>query len=525
MAVLQHECGVAAVYVLPGFMPQSRLLPQGDPNLATSLLPRMLLDLQNRGQLAAGISTYNPTREKLIDTHKELGTVIEAFRLNHKGKSKNIQKEYAGAAGIGHVRYATCGTDERSYAQPFNRYHGCKWKWFSFAFNGQLANYAELKDELLKMRDYHLTRDTDTEVIMHFLSHELRGDNRPNLVEVFKNLSERFDGAYNIVYMNAMGDMVVARDPSGIRPMCWAMDGNLFASASESVALQNLGFSKVNTLEPGEIIVIEDGQFRLERFAPKKTPKHCFFEWIYFANVASELDGHSVYLTRNALGNELAQQEKELGIVPLDEDTIVVPVPDTAKAAADAMAFALKLPSVEGLMRNRYVGRTFIEGENREARIRAKYTPLRQVLEGKRVLLVEDTIVRSSTMKALLGVMRSTGHAKEIHVRVACPPIIAPCFYGIDMSTIQELFAPRFLHGQPINREHERKMAQELGADSLAYLPVESLARCIGIQTQKLCRACVTGEYPTPEGERLYQLSLKPACGDKRTYEMTGGTK
>ncbi|MBL8823725.1 MAG: amidophosphoribosyltransferase [Planctomycetia bacterium] len=519
MAILQHECGLAAIYVLSGFMPQSRLLPHGDPKLASSLLPRMLLDLQNRGQLAAGMATYDPNREKLLDTHKELGTVIEAFRLNHKGKSKNIQQEYAASAGIGHVRYATCGTDERSYAQPFNRYHGCKWKWFSFAFNGQLANYGELKNELLQMRDYHLTRDTDTEVIMHYLSHELRGDAQPDLVEVFKNLGERFDGAYNIVYMNAMGDMVISRDPNGIRPMCWAMDGNLFAAASESVALQNLGFTQVNTLQPGEMIIIEDGQFRLERFAPKKTPKHCFFEWIYFANVASELDGHSVYLTRNALGIELAQQEKELGIVPLDDDTIVVPVPDTAKAAADAMAFALKLPSVEGLMRNRYVGRTFIEGENREARIRAKYTPLRQVLEGKRVLLVEDTIVRSSTMKALLGVMRSVGHAKEIHVRVACPPIIAPCFYGIDMSTIQELFAPRFLHGQPISREYERKMAQELGADSLAYLPVESLARCIGIQTEKLCRACVTGEYPTPVGEQLYQLSLKPACGDRRTYE------
>ncbi|HMP16466.1 MAG TPA: class II glutamine amidotransferase, partial [Gemmatales bacterium] len=120
-------------------------------------------------------------------------------RLNHRGKSKNIQQEYAGSAGIGHVRYATCGTDERSYAQPFNRYHGCKWKWFSFAFNGQLANYTALKDELLKLRDYHLTRDTDTEVIMHFLSHKLRGDNQPDLVEVFRNMSERFDGAYNIV--------------------------------------------------------------------------------------------------------------------------------------------------------------------------------------------------------------------------------------------------------------------------------------------------------------------------------------
>jgi amidophosphoribosyltransferase len=172
-------------------------------------------------------------------------------------------------------------------------------------------------------------------------------------------------------------------------------------------------------------------------------------------------------------------------------------------------------------MRNRYVGRTFIEGENRDARIRAKYTPLRQVLEGKRVILVEDTIVRSSTMKALLGIMRRVGKAREIHVRVACPPIIAPCFYGIDMSTVQELFAPRILHGAQISREHEKKMAAELECDSLAYLPIDSLARCIGIDSKRLCRACVTGDYPTPEGERLYQLALKPAAGGgKRTYEM-----
>jgi amidophosphoribosyltransferase len=520
MAVLHHECGLAAVYVLSEFMPQSRLLPQGDLNQATSLLPRMLLDLQNRGQLAAGMTTYHPGREKLIDTHKEVGTVIEAFRLNHRGKSQSIQKEFAGSAGIGHVRYATCGGDARSYAQPFNRYHGCKWKWFSFAFNGQLANYSALKQELLQRRDYHLTRDTDTEVIMHFLSHELRGDTRPDLVEVFRNISSYFDGAYNITYLNAMGDMVIARDPVGFRPMCWAVDGNLFAAASESVALQNIGFREIKDLAPGEMIVIEDGKMRIERFAQKQTPKHCFFEWIYFANVASELDNHSVYLTRAALGKELAKKEHDLGLVPLDSDTIVVPVPDTAKAAADAMAFELKLPSVEGLMRNRYVGRTFIEGEQRNARVRMKYTPLRQVLEGKRVLLVEDTIVRSLTMKALLGVMRSVGKAKEIHVRVACPPIIAPCFYGIDMSTVQELFAPRFMDGNTLTREDENKMAAELGADSLVYLPTDSLARCIGIQTDRLCRACVTGQYPTPEGEQLYQLALRPASTDKRTYEL-----
>lgn len=522
MAVLQHECGLAAVYVLSDFLPQSRLLPQGESNAAASLLPRMLLDLQNRGQLAAGMSTYHPRREKLISTHKELGTVIEAFRLSHRGKHASIQAQHAGPAGLGHVRYATCGKDERSYSQPFNRYHGCMWKWFTFAYNGQLANYAALKQDLLQQRDYHLTRDTDTEAIMHYLSYELRGDERPDLVQVFRNLSDRFDGAYNLVYLDAMGNMVVARDPLGFRPMCWATDGNLFAAASESVALQNAGFRNIKDLEPGQMILIEEGNLRLERFAEKRVPKHCFFEWIYFANVASELDDHSVYLTRSALGKELAEQERQLGSVPLDPDgdTIVVPVPDTAKAAADAMAYALKLPSVEGLMRNRYVGRTFIEGENRDARIRAKYTPLRQVLEDKRVILVEDTIVRSSTMKALLGIMRSVGKAKEIHVRVACPPIIAPCFYGIDMSTVQELFAPRFLHGAPITREHERRMAQELGAESLAYLPIEALSRCIGINKERLCRACVTGDYPTPEGERLYQLALRPTSrGEKRTYE------
>src|SRR4051812_42816685 len=159
MAVLQHECGLAAVYVLSDFLPQSRLLPQGDSNAAASLLPRMLLDLQNRGQLAAGMSTYHPRREKLISTHKELGTVIEAFRLSHRGKSVSIQNQHAGPAGLGHVRYATCGKDERSYSQPFNRYHGCMWKWFTFAYNGQLANYADLKQDLLQQRDYHLTRD------------------------------------------------------------------------------------------------------------------------------------------------------------------------------------------------------------------------------------------------------------------------------------------------------------------------------------------------------------------------------
>src|SRR5262249_19427386 len=165
-----------------------------------------------------GFTTYDPRRDKLLDTHKQIGTVIEAFRLNHQAKYDSIMREYAGRAAIGHVRYATCGANDRTYAQPFERYHGCKWKWFSFAFNGQLANFAELRDELLTLAEYHLTRNLDTEVIMHYLSYELRNEERPDLVQVFANLSRKFDGAYNIVFLNAMGDMAVVRRPHGVPP-------------------------------------------------------------------------------------------------------------------------------------------------------------------------------------------------------------------------------------------------------------------------------------------------------------------
>jgi amidophosphoribosyltransferase len=520
MDELHHECGIAALYHIHSPHP-SRLAPLGGQEQVSRLMPRMLLDLQNRGQLAAGFTTFSAQREKLLSTYKQIGTVIEAFRMNHQAKHESLMRDYAGRASIGHVRYATCGASDRNHAQPFERFHGCKWKWFSFAFNGQLANYSDLRDFLLSKNDYHLTGNTDTEILMHFLGHELRGEERPDLVDVFHNLSEKFDGAYNIVFLNAMGDLAVVRDPKGFRPLCYAQDGAFFAAASESVALLNLGFTDVRSLEPGEMIVIQDGEFRRERFAAKQQTSHCFFEWIYFANVASTLDERSVYLTRSALGKELAKQEQLLEKVPLDTDTIVVPVPDTGKAAADAMAFELGVPSVEGLIRNRYIGRTFIEGQNRAERVQLKYTPLREVLQGKRVLLIEDTIVRSTTMKALLHDLRNRGGAKEIHVRVACPPILAPCFYGIDMSTVRELFAPRFMKGLRPTDAEQTAMAAELGAESLVYLPLEAVARCIGLKAEQLCRACLTGEYPTPTGERLYQVAWRNRNGHSngRTYE------
>ena len=361
---------------------------------------------------------------------------------------------------------------------------------------------------------------------MHELSRELSGDTRISLIDVMRNVAGRFDGAYSLALLNANGDMLVARDPLGIKPMCYAIDGALFAAASESVALANLGFDReaIHSLEPGTAVVISDGKLHIERFALSPHSAHCFFEWIYFANVASTLDGRSVYLSRTALGEELARLERADERVVLDEDTIIVPVPDTSKAAADAMAFALKIPCREGLIRNRYSGRTFIEGSNsREQAAKTKYTPLRHVLQGKRVLLVEDSIVRSTTMKVLLDRIREEGGAAEIHVRVACPPIVAPCFYGIDMSTVGELSARKFLQGGPLTPEVQQEMAESLGADTLRYLPISSIARAIELPASQLCQACITAHYPTPFGQQLYEISLDQVDqghSGPRTYEL-----
>jgi len=529
MSELNHECGVAAIYHLPSAEISPLCPPQG-PEEVSRLMPRMLLDIQNRGQLSAGMTSFNPKRPQLIDTHRKLGTVNQAFRLNHQGKAESLMREYAGRAAIGHVRYATCGTEDCSYAQPFERHHLQKHKWFSFAFNGQLANYAQLRDKLLAEDDHHLARATDTEIIMHEISRELSGERRPSLLEIMRNLATRLDGAYSLALVNAQGEMLIARDPLGNKPMCYAIEGPLFAAASESVALVNLGFQaeSIRSLEPGSAICISaSGKIEIERFSDISRRAHCFFEWIYFANVASTLDDRSVYLARKALGEELAKLED----ITKDDDTIVVPVPDTSKAAADSMAYQLGIPSVEGLIRNRYSGRTFIEGSSdRKTKASIKYTPLPEVLSGKRVLLVEDSIVRSTTMRVLISKIREVGKAREIHVRVACPPIIAPCFYGIDMSTINELFAPSFIKKGQASKAMFSEMAAELGADSLRYLPVESIARAVKKAASNLCQACITGQYPTPHGQELYEIALENHRSQNdqtscRTYEAATGAR
>jgi amidophosphoribosyltransferase len=295
----------------------------------------------------------------------------------------------------------------------------------------------------------------------------------------------------------------------------------MFAAASESVALTHLGFSEdsVKNVPPGHVVVVDGQTVRVEKYAESPKKAHCFFEWIYFANAGSTFDDAGVYLSRKRLGEELAKRET----LPIDDDVIVVPVPDTAKAAADSMAFQLKVPSLEGLIRNRYIGRTFIEGNNRADKVRMKYTPLPEVMEGKRILLVDDSIVRATTLKELLALLKDRGRAKEIHVRIACPPIISPCFYGIDMSTVGELFAPGFMAGNVITPEEEQAMADAIGATSLRYLPVEALANCVGLPEHSLCQACVNTIYPTPAGDRMYQLALAKSA-EERLACQNGGT-
>ncbi|MFH2028685.1 MAG: amidophosphoribosyltransferase [Nanoarchaeota archaeon] len=509
MDEIHDECGVAAVS-----------LKKEDK--ALFYLYRMLLNLQNRGQLSAGITTYNKEMPQLLHTYRNVGTVNEVFKTSSIQRSMDIFKKYKGNKGIGHVRYATCGANERAYAQPFERKHGRKWKWFSFCFNGNLVNFEELKKELLNKTEYHLILNNDTEIIMHYLARALKGSSKTRWLRTMERVSSKFDGSYNIAMINAHGDLAVCRDPLGIRPLCYAIqDGNVFV-ASESNALLNIGIHDFKSLEPGKMIDVENGSVNIQKFANSTTKAHCMFEWVYFANVGSVLDGRSVYVVRTELGKELAKIETET-ITP---DHIVVPVPDTAKAAGDAFAFELGIPSMEGLIRNRFVGRTFIEGSSREDKIQNKFTPIREILKGKKILLVDDSIVRGSTSRQIVNYLKKVGGAKEVHLRVACPPIKAPCFYGIDMSTVGELLVPNYekdLDPEKTSEDVLNRIAKDLGADSLIYNDVEGLVRSIGLPKSDLCLGCLTGNYPTECGKKVYCKALQyfksGKKSNKRAYE------
>ncbi|MBR9690436.1 amidophosphoribosyltransferase [Candidatus Woesearchaeota archaeon] len=489
-----HSCGIAAVSY-----------KNKKKNVAPAL-HKLLINMQNRGQLSAGITTFDDARPHILKTYKDIGLVKEVFRTSQKFKMKRIYKLFNGSAGIGHVRYATAGSNDKSYAQPFERQHGRKYKWFAMCFNGTITNYVDLKKQLMKRDDYHLILDSDTEVIMHNLSRELRHDKKPNPVHVFKNLSKKFDGAYNIAMINALGEIFAVRDPLGFRPLVWGENKEGVFVASESSALINMGISDFKDLEPGHLLYAKDGKVKISKFANNKKPKHCMFEWIYFANVSSVIDKKSVYLTRRRLGKELAKRETR----KITNDHIVVPVPDTSKPAAEAMAFELGIPLMEGLIRNRYIGRTFIEGESRVHLIKNKFTIIREILKDKKVFLVDDSIVRATTVKEIIKYIKKEGGAKEVHLRITCPAIMGPCFYGIDMSTKSELLVPHYTKAfcGEISDKTSEKIAKDLGANSLTYMTHEGLRNSIGLK-DKICMACLDCKYPTKEGRKFYQISLE----------------
>ncbi len=516
---LKEECGIAAVYLKKPL----KNYPIGG---ASYYLYKMLLQLQHRGQLSAGITTYNKNRAQLIDTFKKLGTVNEVFRTKNKERALGLLKKYEGSRGIGHVRYATLGSDEVALAHPFERHHGRKWKWFSFAMNGNIANYSKLKKELEK-KDYHLPRNSDTELILHFLSKEFVGSKKVSIFNAFKNLAKKFDGSYNIAYIDAEGTIAVIRDPYGFRPLSYAEDDEKILVASESSALMNLSLNGFKDVRPGEILLIKKGKIVKKRFAKAKKTSHCMFEWVYFANPSSVLDGTSVYQARYNLGIELAKKEF---LTNKDPDLIVVGVPDTAKPMTDAFAHHTGIPLMEGLLRNRYIGRTFIEGQSRAERVREKFLLNKPVLKGKKVILIEDSIVRGTTSKELIKYIKKEGGAKEVHLRSASPPLMSPCFYGIDMSSVKELIAakntPKKIREKKIipeiNEETLEKIRKEIGANSLIYQSINGLIKAITQEKkQGLCLACLNGEYPTPEGKKLRNKALKSfTCGTKkRTYE------
>jgi len=492
MEDLHESCGIAAVS-----------LKQESKGNALFYLYKLLLNLQNRGQLSAGITTYNPNRPQLIDTYRNIGTVNEVFKTSSVNRSAAIFKRYSGSKGIGHVRYATAGATDRSYAQPFERKHGRKWKWFSFCFNGTITNYMELKKSLMGKPGYHIILEGDTEIVMHYIARELMGSSKPNLVNVFSNLSKKFDGAYNIAFINGTGDMVVARDPLGIRPVSYSVrDGDMFV-ASETNALSNIGMDNYKSLEPGKMIHVKNGNIDIKGFAKSPRKAHCMFEWVYFANVSSIIDESSVYMTRTALGKELAKLETE----KITDEHIVVPVPDTAKASGDSMAYELGVPSREGLIRNRFVGRTFIEAGDRKDKVLNKYTAVKEILRGKKVLLVDDSIVRGTTTRQVVSYLKNVGKAKEVHIRVSCPPIKGPCFYGIDMSTVGELLVPKYegdLDSEKISPKVCENIAKDFGADSLIYQTIPGLVKSIRLPQKDLCLGCLTGKYPTLCGQKMY---------------------
>ncbi|HEV8651411.1 MAG TPA: amidophosphoribosyltransferase [Actinomycetes bacterium] len=440
-----------------------------------------LYALQHRGQESAGMAVADG-RNMLV--YKEMGLVSQVF-------DEPALATLQGHLAIGHTRYSTTGGSCWENAQPTFKTNAAGGG-IALAHNGNLTNTAELAAELDGQGAAVPPATTDTDVIAELLAREA---DLP-LEEAIMRTMRRLQGAYSLVVMDERTVWGV-RDPHGVRPLCVGRLPGGWVIASETAALDIVGASYVREVEPGEIVAVDELGLRSRRFAPA-TPHLCVFEHVYLARADSLLGGRSVHQVRRALGAALARE------APVEAD-LVIPVPDTAVSAAGGYAEASGIPYGEGLMKNRYVGRTFIQPSQsiRQLGIRLKLNPLREAIRGRRLVVVDDSIVRGNTTKAIVGMLREAG-AREVHVRITSPPVRWPCFYGIDMSTRSELIASNLL---------TEKIGAYIGADSIGYLSLEAMTQAASPDARGLCTACFTGSYPIPLDARVQGKSVLESVG------------
>ena len=435
--------------------------------------------LQHRGQESAGIATF----QDKIRCVKGMGLVHEVFQDN--------PVDLPGTCGIAHVRYSTTGSSKLENAQPVVASSSAGD--IALAHNGDIVNADAIRKELKKLGWAFITT-TDSEVLIRLLANELAASE--DISRGVRSLMKKIVGSYSLVVL--MKDRVLAiRDPLGIKPLCIGKlpDGAGFIAASETVALDVIGAEYIRDVEPGELVELTSKDIKATRVSAGRSPAQCMFEWVYFARPDSILAGRYVYDVRRCIGKRIAQEH------PVEAD-VIVPVPDSGRTHAQGYSDATGLKYEEGLIKNRYIGRTFIlpSKEAREMNVQLKLNAVRSRIQGKRIILIDDSIVRGTTMRKIVDTLRKAG-ATQVHVRIGSPPIIAPCYLGIDMKTRDQFVAV----GRTVP-----EIAKEIGADSVGYLSLEGLVECIGLARNELCLGCLTGEYPVeiPGEKARFQSKL-----------------
>lgn len=418
--------------------------------------------LQHRGQESAGIAIYS---DDGIKEHRGMGLVSQVFNRVY----------LSGSIGIGHVRYSTQGSSTIKNAQPIVMH--TKFGVLALAHNGEIVNARVLREKLTE-NGHTFVAETDSEVVAKLFSIEISrcGD----LILGIRRAMRKLRGSYSLAVL-INNRLFGIRDPLGIKPLCLGKLQNGYGVASESVAFDVIDGELIRDVRPGEIVEITSAGITSHSVVNRNFHAHCMFEFVYFARADSIIEGKCVYEIRKRLGRILAEEQ------PAEGD-FVVPVPDSGRAQALGYSERTGIPFAEGIMKNRYVERTFIMPyqEDRSVGIKLKLNPVRSVIHGKRIILVDDSIVRGNTMLKIVNMLRKAG-AKEVHVRIGCPPIISPCYLGIDMKDESEFLAA--------NRTIP-EIAREINADSVGYLSVDGLVEAIGIPKKNLCLGCVTGKYP-----------------------------